>query len=135
MVRSFNFRKAVSWESIDLTGVPATITDQGLHYVGFDKDRQGVFHAMFTESSDYCPAEAVIGIKCGALSAGSECGDRSSNLVLPMTHTPYMMNAERVLPGAWPWMVSLTTADKGHFCAGTIIDSHWILTAAHCVKE
>jgi secreted trypsin-like serine protease len=40
-------------------------------------------------------------------------------------------------PGEWPTAVSLNIlkegARGGSLCAGTIIDSHWILTAAHCV--
>lgn len=40
--------------------------------------------------------------------------------------------------GDFPWMVSLSEANArsrfdGHFCGGTIIADHWVLTAAHCV--
>ncbi|XP_053575647.1 ovochymase-1 [Bombina bombina] len=36
------------------------------------------------------------------------------------------------LPKSWPWIVSLQTYKKKHFCGGTIIHSKWILTAGHC---
>ncbi|MEM7534360.1 MAG: trypsin-like serine protease [Chloroflexota bacterium] len=42
--------------------------------------------------------------------------------------------------GAWPWQVALVYADaddvfQGQFCAGSIVASEWILTAAQCVFQ
>ncbi|XP_068839231.1 probable threonine protease PRSS50 [Capricornis sumatraensis] len=34
----------------------------------------------------------------------------------------------------WPWMVSVR-ANGTHICAGTLIASEWVLTAAHCTTE
>ncbi|XP_067883720.1 coagulation factor XI-like [Heterodontus francisci] len=42
------------------------------------------------------------------------------------------------LPGEWPWQVSIyfDQWDKfNHFCGGSIIASHWIITAAHCFQR
>lgn len=41
---------------------------------------------------------------------------------------------------AWPWMVALVKANdpdnySSHFCGGSLIDSHWVLTAAHCITD
>ncbi|KAF6029751.1 TMPRSS2 [Bugula neritina] len=39
------------------------------------------------------------------------------------------------LPGTWPWHVGISSALGYIHCAGTIINSTWIITAAHCFKR
>lgn len=36
-------------------------------------------------------------------------------------------------PKAWPWMVALlSNSNKNFFCGGALLNSHYVLTAAHC---
>lgn len=50
-----------------------------------------------------------------------------------------IFGGKKSLPGAHPWQVSLQTRTTGssgpfsHICGGILIESCWVLTAAHCM--
>jgi len=59
-------------------------------------------------------------LKCGVKSVNPPLGDR-------------IVGGRNALPLEWPWQVSMQ--EKGnsfHHCGGTLINSQWVMTAAHC---
>uniref|UniRef100_A0A8D0E5X1 Peptidase S1 domain-containing protein n=1 Tax=Salvator merianae TaxID=96440 RepID=A0A8D0E5X1_SALMN len=60
------------------------------------------------------------------------CGSRP----LAMSHGNLLriVGGSSVLPGTWPWVVSFqfpTREGYKHFCAGSLINSRWVITTAH----
>ncbi|XP_058401109.1 transmembrane protease serine 4 isoform X4 [Diceros bicornis minor] len=47
---------------------------------------------------------------------------------------PRVVGGEKASVDSWPWQVSIQY-NKQHICGGSILDPHWILTAAHCFRK
>ncbi|XP_077978772.1 trypsin II-P29-like [Glandiceps talaboti] len=43
-----------------------------------------------------------------------------------------IVNGTESVPHSWPWQISLQSS-KSHSCGGSILNSKWVITAAHCV--
>ena len=46
----------------------------------------------------------------------------------------FIVGGEEAAEDAWPWQV-LFLNDGDFTCGGSIIDSHWVVTAASCVYQ
>ncbi|XP_017347442.1 enteropeptidase [Ictalurus punctatus] len=96
--------------------------------------------------SEKCPSEKVVSLHCD----NQPCGKRK---VVMKTESGWsvvresrvkmedeiregvegrIVGGEDAVKGAWPWIASLRWTGR-HACGGTLIDSQWLVTAAHCV--
>uniref|UniRef100_A0A8C5E4L7 Peptidase S1 domain-containing protein n=1 Tax=Gouania willdenowi TaxID=441366 RepID=A0A8C5E4L7_GOUWI len=60
------------------------------------------------------------------LNVGSFCGQASLNTRI--------VGGENAPEGAWPWQASFHF-NNNHFCGGSLINSQWVLSAAHCFES
>ncbi|MCJ8745009.1 hypothetical protein PDJAM_G00125340 [Pangasius djambal] len=59
------------------------------------------------------------------------CGQRvSGGKTLTQPHSR-IMGGSQAPPGSWPWIVNLQL-NGALMCGGVLVDSSWVLTAAHC---
>lgn len=71
----------------------------------------------------------------GRGSASKQCGVAEKSLNANLFFS--IMNGQPAIKGSWPWIVSLrlnTSNEYAYKCAGTIISSQHVLTAAHCFQ-
>ncbi|XP_011782425.1 PREDICTED: transmembrane protease serine 4 [Colobus angolensis palliatus] len=75
---------------------------------------------MLCLSSRPCLSGSLVSLHCLA------CGESLK--------TPRVVGGEEASVDSWPWQVSIQY-DKQHVCGGSILDPHWVLTAAHCFRK
>ncbi|XP_032141252.1 transmembrane protease serine 4 isoform X5 [Sapajus apella] len=91
--------------------------DQDLDVVEITENSQEL-HVQ--NSSGSCLSGSLVSLHCLA------CGESLK--------TPRVVGGEEASVDSWPWQVSIQY-DKQHVCGGSILDSHWVLTAAHCFRK
>ncbi|XP_040072474.1 chymotrypsinogen B-like [Ixodes scapularis] len=60
-----------------------------------------------------------------------DCGRRQQQDIV----SERIVNGTAAHPGHWPWVVGLYTSNDTLYCAGVLISSQYVLTAAHCYKD
>ncbi|XP_068456131.1 uncharacterized protein prss56 [Clinocottus analis] len=63
--------------------------------------------------------------------AQAVCGQRSSTAQNTTQPRSRIVGGSPAPLGSWPWLVNLQL-DGGLMCGGVLVDSSWVLTAAHC---
>ncbi|XP_057193849.1 trypsin-like [Triplophysa rosa] len=76
-----------------------------------------------------CVALTLLICVKGSLSQLNVCGQATLNPIK-------IVGGVNASEGAWPWQVSLhSPIYGGHFCGGSLINSEWVLSAAHCFSK
>lgn len=62
-----------------------------------------------------------------------ECGTRGRTKAVGTR----VVGGTNAKPGSWPWQVAMDYTDHHapHWCGGSIVTPHWIVTAAHCFQH
>ncbi|XP_012510847.1 PREDICTED: transmembrane protease serine 4 isoform X2 [Propithecus coquereli] len=90
-------------------------TDQELDVVDVIENSKEL---QVQNSSRSCVSGSLVSLHCLA------CGKNMKNRVV---------GGAEASVDSWPWQVSIQY-NKHHICGGSILDAHWILTAAHCFR-
>ena len=83
-----------------------------------------------------------IALSIGVVShtAAADASDTETNPSLDLTKTkvPRIIGGEEASSDAWPWMAAIIEGNSNYRdlnCGAVLIDTRWVLTAAHCVSE
>ncbi|XP_034933918.1 venom protease-like [Chelonus insularis] len=79
-----------------------------------------------------CVLFLIIGLTPTLVIGYKNFADVPCGKTLINSRKPKVVGGQDALPHEFPWLVSITRKG-GHYCGGSIINSRFILTAAHCL--
>merc|ERR1719238_211496 len=97
-----------------------------------------VRHALFTTYHDEHPVSTLPPTTTTPTTVAPPCGEEC---LIPegtfcqgnfATGNNKIVGGEEAVPHSWPWIVTLNNG--GQYCAGSILNEEWIITAAHCTE-
>ncbi|KAG8178484.1 hypothetical protein JTE90_024644 [Oedothorax gibbosus] len=69
---------------------------------------------------------------------GKDCGVPEVQPVIGFNEADRIVGGREARRGSWPWQVDLQDATyltNGHICGGTLLNTEWFVTAAHCLMH
>ena len=91
--------------------------------------------AMHSSAGPFALFHCLVVAVCSAQGLVEHCGTRHLSVSSLVRHNDRIVGGKKALSGAWPWMASIVHKEiPMRFCGAALIDSSWVLTAAHCFK-
>ena len=87
-------------------------------------------------SRNYCQTNEFVKKNCkkscnlcgGGGSCGSGGSGNNAKFGISKVSQSHVVNGDEAKPEAWPWIVSLQTSRRFHFCGGSILTPNWVCT-------
>ncbi|KAL9953476.1 hypothetical protein ACROYT_G040898 [Oculina patagonica] len=132
----------LQWTSLD-----ANVNHSAKFYIIEVKSNHGILLAMetvpgnstFTDFKRLRPSTKYHVAVYGVDETGQPYKSLDSHVTTNEVSCGFRPSKSRIVGGtvakvnSWPWQVMLKYSYGGQFCGGSLVDSYWVVTAAHCV--
>ncbi|XP_055344098.1 transmembrane protease serine 9-like [Paramacrobiotus metropolitanus] len=65
----------------------------------------------------------------------TDCGTPINSDNRPASMFQRIVGGVKPAPNAWPWAAAVVASEQLHFCGASVLNSQWVITAAHCIKK